>query len=125
MKFPKTKTKNQYVRFMTYWNGSVLFLEDMTLQKYNKFSDLLKEGDFFNDTDNINEAIDWLNSLEQRAFDEAAGGSYYTLDWRESVQATLMINSLIKRGIVNNDNKTGFLVVKSNKPLVPMTEAIN
>lgn len=93
-----------------FWNGSIMY--DMTINKkqYAKLVVELQKDFFKNAEDTIENAIDVLNHNEACYNDQYQKTGSYFIEPREMSVYLLIINSLIKRGLAQNDDKTGLLV---------------
>jgi hypothetical protein len=93
-----------------FWKGSVMFDMTMTKKEYNNLVVQLQK-DFFRDAeDTIENAIEVLNWNEASYYEEYQKNGKYFIDDNDMVIYLLMINSLIKRGLAKNDDKTGLLI---------------
>ena len=105
----KTNTvKNLNVK--CFWNGSVMY--DMTMNK-KQYANLViqLQKDFFKGCEEtIDQAIDVLNNNEACYFQEYQRTGRYFIEPKDMVTYLLIINSLIKRGLAKNDDKTGLLI---------------
>jgi hypothetical protein len=85
---------------------------DMTMNK-KQYANLViqLQKDFFKGCEEtIDQAIDVLNNNEACYFQEYQRTGRYFIEPKDMVTYLLIINSLIKRGLAKNDDKTGLLI---------------
>ena len=93
-----------------FWNGSVMFDRTMGKKEYANLVIQLQKDFFKGCEDTIDHAIDVLNHNEACYFEEYERTGRYFIEPKDMVTYLLIINSLIKRGLAQNDNKTGLLI---------------
>lgn len=99
---------------LAFWNGTPLFCRELNSKQEKEMKEYLKEDFFLCDEERIYDAVLYLNDYEEALFQKVGFNKLKPedFDFSTSVKHLLMINSLVKRGLVKNDDKNGLLWVK-------------
>lgn len=102
---------------LAFWNGTPLFQQELNSEQEKGIKTILNEDFFEDDESRIPLAIQYLNEFEEELFQKIKSRSLKNedLDFKTSVQHLLMINSLVNRGVVYSDDKTGLVWMKGFK----------
>jgi uncharacterized membrane-anchored protein YhcB (DUF1043 family) len=98
-----------------FWNGSIMFDANISADKFKNIQAEL-EDDFFKRhriEQHIQESVELLNDIEADYARQYAAKGTYEFDIQDAAKHMLMINSLVKRGIVKDDDKYGLMIMKS------------
>lgn len=94
----------------SFWNGTVMSDIDMSEEEYDKTVNNFLESEYF-PKDEL-EAMVYMNQREEELYQSSMKNGYVEMDLNEMFTNMLIINGLVKRGLVENDDKYGLLFMK-------------
>jgi hypothetical protein len=99
---PGASLKPGFVELSAYWNGTIMFINTMTIVAYNELVELLKKD--YIPKEDVDEVIEYLNDVERSHFNSENGRGVYEIDMREATKHLCMINDLVNNKEVIPDN---------------------
>ena len=99
------------IKMKCFWNGTIMFETELNKERFYKIIESFR-GDIFLINDfSVDEAIANLNKIENKYASEYQRNGSYNIDINSSTFHLYTITSLIKRGVIKNDNNYGLLTI--------------
>lgn len=101
--------KIKSIKMMSFWKGTMMWEQEMNTDEYNFMLEAFKK--FNVEDDQIQDFIEVLDDHESAYCLEYKTKGFYEFDGRDAVMDTFVINGLIKKGIIEDDNMNGLSII--------------
>lgn len=112
---PNKQLKKMKINVKSFWKGTIMYDMDMNQSQYDELDKYLNMP-FIKD-EHLSDIDDWkerLDNLESHYYIQQTEKGFYEFDHKESITSLLMINEMVKRKIIENDDMFGLLIAKHN-----------
>lgn len=101
--------KIKSIKMMSFWKGTMMWEQEMNTDEYNS---MLKALYKFNvEDDQVQDFIEVLDDHESAYCLEYKTKGFYEFNLRDVVMDTLVINGLIKKGIIEENDMNGLSII--------------
>jgi hypothetical protein len=113
MKNISQKIKNKSGIMTAFWNGSVMAQLPIKKGMYNELKSMMKK-DYVLDED-IQQTKEMLDYTEEKLYQQFLKQGKCYIPMKDQVHYLLCINSLVQKGVVENNDKYGLLTFFHNR----------